>query len=80
MIFIAHYVQLRYNLYVFGFGYRKCLGQYLAGHMVKAIMVQLFSQHEVRIKDGRSGKDDYRIDKNTWVPVADVTVELSKFQ
>jgi hypothetical protein len=46
--------------------------------MVKAIMVHLFSRHEVRIKDGRSGKDDYRIDKSTWVPVADVTIKLSK--
>ncbi|EED13062.1 cytochrome P450 monooxigenase GliC-like, putative [Talaromyces stipitatus ATCC 10500] len=71
---------LRYNLYVFGFGHRKCLGQYLAGHMVKAIMVHLFAQHEVIIKNGRSGKDDYMIDKNTWVPVANVTIELSKLQ
>ncbi|QKX59052.1 uncharacterized protein TRUGW13939_06182 [Talaromyces rugulosus] len=72
--------KLRYNLYVFGFGHRKCLGQYLAGHMVKAIIVHLFSQHEVRIKNGRIGEDDYQIDKHTWVPVADVNVELSKLQ
>ncbi|UKZ70826.1 uncharacterized protein TrAtP1_011795 [Trichoderma atroviride] len=69
---------LRYNLFVFGFGYRKCLGQYLAGHMVKAILVHLFSQYEAKIIDGRKGKADYDIDKTTWVPVADVTVELTK--
>ena len=43
-------------------------------------MVHLFAQHEVIIKNGRSGNDDYMIDKNTWVPVADVTIELSKLR
>lgn len=48
--------------------------------MVKAILVHLFSQYEAVIIDGRKGKSDYDIDKTTWVPVADVTVELTKLQ
>lgn len=45
---------------------------------MKAILVHLFSQYEVAIINGRKGETDYNIDKTTWVPVADVTVELTK--
>jgi hypothetical protein len=47
--------------------------------MVKSIVAHLFSRYDVRVKAGRStqGGDEYVRDKNFWVPVGDVTIELS---
>lgn len=70
--------KLRYNLTVFGFGHRKCLGQYLGAHMIKAAVAHLFDQYEILVTDGRKADGDYKIHKESWVPMADVRVQLTK--
>ncbi|KAK4200401.1 cytochrome P450 [Triangularia verruculosa] len=69
---------LRYNLTVFGFGHRKCLGQHFGAHLIKAVVAHLFDQYEVLVTDGRKADGDYVIHKDSWVPMADVRVQLSK--
>ncbi|OCK77280.1 cytochrome P450 [Lepidopterella palustris CBS 459.81] len=71
---------LRYNLTVFGFGHRKCMGQYIGAHMIKAAVAHLFDQYEVLVTDGRKSDGDYKIHKDSWVPMADVRVQLTKLQ
>ncbi|CRL17417.1 Cytochrome P450 [Penicillium camemberti] len=68
---------LRYNLHVFGFGSRKCMGQYLAGHIAKALVVHLFHQYEVLVSDGRDGAN-YDTDKSSWTPKADASLQLTR--
>lgn len=70
--------QLRYNLHVFGFGGRKCMGQYVAGHIAKALVVHLFQQYEVQVLDGRLGAGKYDTDKSSWTPKADASLLLTK--
>lgn len=69
---------MRYNLTVFGFGHRKCMGQYLGAHMIKAAVAHLFDTYEVLVTDGRKSDGEYRIHKESWVPMADVRVRLTR--
>ncbi|KAG6358660.1 hypothetical protein INS49_012178 [Diaporthe citri] len=69
---------LRYNLIVFGFNGRKCPGQYIGAQMSKAILVHLLLQYDVQIVNGRQQQSDYKTDDSTWVPMADVTVQLTR--
>ena len=46
--------------------------------MIKAICAHLFSKYDVNIKQGQVGENDYKIDKSTWVPMADVNLEVTK--
>ncbi|KAL9086202.1 MAG: hypothetical protein Q9165_007267 [Trypethelium subeluteriae] len=69
---------LRYNLTIFGFGHRKCMGQYLGAHMIKAAVAHLFEKYEIRVSDGRKGDGEYKISKESWVPMADVRIRLRK--
>ncbi|KAF1973005.1 putative cytochrome P450 monooxygenase GliC-like protein [Bimuria novae-zelandiae CBS 107.79] len=58
--------ELRYNVHSFGIGSRKCMGQYVATHIVKALVLHLFSVYEVRLADEGAVK----VDKSAWTPKA----------
>ena len=75
---ISPVLQLRYNLHVFGFGSRKCMGQYVAGHIAKALVVHLFQQYEVLVSGGGGGNNKYNTDKSSWTPKADASLQLTK--
>lgn len=40
--------------------------------------MHLFLQYDVQIIKGRHGKGEYETDGSTWVPMADVTVQLTR--
>jgi gliotoxin/aspirochlorine/mycotoxins biosynthesis cytochrome P450 monooxygenase len=46
--------------------------------MIKAAVAHLFDQYKVLVTDGRQGAGDYKINKDSWVPMADVRVQLTK--
>lgn len=46
--------------------------------MVKAAVAHLFKQYDVLVKDGRKQGGDYRVDKSSWTPMADVRVQFTK--
>jgi len=54
------------------------MGQYVAGHIAKALVAHLFNQYEVFISDGSQGSDDYDTDKSSWTPKADASLLLTK--
>ncbi|KKK25539.1 hypothetical protein P175DRAFT_0512147 [Aspergillus ochraceoroseus IBT 24754] len=69
--------QLRYNLFSFGFGTRKCLGQHFAEAMMKLFICQLLSRYQIGLPRTEKQKDgDYKTSKDAWVPIADVEVNL----
>ncbi|KAI0172764.1 cytochrome P450 monooxygenase GliC2 [Hypoxylon sp. FL1284] len=67
---------LRYNLHSFGIGSRKCMGQYIAGHIVKSLVVHLFDKYEVGLLE--AGKTSAGSDKNSWTPKAEALLQLTK--
>ncbi|MCJ1286803.1 hypothetical protein MMC26_006149 [Xylographa opegraphella] len=72
---------LRYNLHSFGIGSRKCMGQYVATHIVKALVLHLFKEYEVVVSKERKGGDDsYDVDKSSWTPKAGVCLRLTRRQ
>ncbi|KAL8824453.1 MAG: hypothetical protein Q9191_005050 [Dirinaria sp. TL-2023a] len=68
--------QLRYNLFAFGFGTRKCLGQHDGERAVKALVYQLIDRFALKIQAGQYSGGDYKIEEGNWVPLADVILEL----
>lgn len=54
------------------------MGQYVAGHIVKSLVVHLFEQYEVDIIDGHQGGDNYNVDKSSWTPKAHASLRLVK--
>ncbi|KAI0469850.1 cytochrome P450 monooxygenase GliC2 [Xylariaceae sp. FL0804] len=69
---------LRHNFHVFGIGSRKCMGQYVAGHIAKAVVAHLFEKYEVEVSDGRKAGDAYDTDKSSWTPKADASLTLTR--
>lgn len=63
---------------MFGFGGRKCPGQYLGAQLAKALLVHLLRQYDVKIIRGSKGQSNYETDESTWVPMADVDIQLTK--
>lgn len=72
----ADVVKLRYNLFTFGFGSRKCLGKHFAEAMMKGFVCELISQYEIRVSD--KSQLDTTTDKAqaTWVPVSGIKIAL----
>ncbi|KAK3988694.1 cholesterol 24-hydroxylase [Cladorrhinum sp. PSN332] len=69
---------LRYNLHSFGIGSRKCMGQYVAGHIVKSLIVHLFNDYEVVLESGGQQKGQgYDVDNSSWTPKAAIELRLS---
>ncbi|KAF2121668.1 cytochrome P450 monooxygenase GliC2 [Lophiotrema nucula] len=69
---------LRYNLHSFGIGSRKCMGQYVASHIVKALVLHLFREYNVVLADGAQAGGSYDVDKSGWTPKAGGYLQLTK--
>jgi hypothetical protein len=54
------------------------MGQYVAGHIVKSLVVHLFEEYEVRVLKEHQGGDRYNVDKSSWTPKADASLQLTK--
>lgn len=57
------------------------MGQYLAGHIAKALVAHLFQEYEVLVwKGGNGGKggSEYGTNKESWTPKADASLVLRK--
>ncbi|KAF2869630.1 cytochrome P450 [Massariosphaeria phaeospora] len=67
--------ELRYNLFMYGLGSRKCLGQHLAESMIKAVIYHLICQFEIRIP---SHSNYSTASEKTWVPVSQVDIIMNK--
>ncbi|KAJ6101986.1 hypothetical protein N7486_004413 [Penicillium sp. IBT 16267x] len=69
--------ELRYNIFTFGFGTRKCLGQHFAETMVKLFVCHLLDCYEIRLPEEEAGKDENSPPSvETWVPVSDARIIL----
>ncbi|KAG6039050.1 hypothetical protein E4U19_007548 [Claviceps sp. Clav32 group G5] len=71
---------LRYNLFTFGMGTRKCLGSHFAEMMMKYFAMHLlnrFSLH-IPVEKGRSEAQTEDTSMSTWVPISDKEVALQK--
>ncbi|KAF3766641.1 cytochrome P450 monooxygenase GliC2 [Cryphonectria parasitica EP155] len=69
---------LRYNLHSFGIGSRKCMGQYVAGHILKSLVVHLFDTYEVSLLEGNQPRTGHETNKNSWTPKAEGSLLLTK--
>ncbi|KAJ5797251.1 uncharacterized protein N7518_005791 [Penicillium psychrosexuale] len=69
--------ELRYNLFTFGFGTRKCLGQHFAEAMLKHFVYHLLNRYEIELPrlDARKTWSSQPI-QDTWVPIANARVIL----
>ncbi|KAL2751984.1 hypothetical protein ACRALDRAFT_1058816 [Sodiomyces alcalophilus JCM 7366] len=68
---------LRYNLAIFGFGSRKCPGQYVAAQGVKALLVHILRQYDIEVIKERTDGKSHDTDKAQVIPMADVIVRLT---
>nr|ARP51717.1 cytochrome P450 [Phyllosticta cirsii] len=66
--------ELRYNVHNFGIGSRKCMGQYVGMHIVKALVVNLFDTYEVKLAD----ESEIKVDKSGWTPKAGGFLKLAR--
>lgn len=69
---------LRYNLHSFGIGSRKCMGQYVAGHILKSLVVHLFDTYEVSLLGAGKARAGQETNKNSWTPKAEESLLLTK--
>lgn len=69
--------QLRYNLFAFGFGTRKCLGQYLGEAMTKVYLVTVLQKYALELSQSDKEKGfEEASNGHTWVPLSDLRVSL----
>lgn len=54
------------------------MGQYVAGHIVKALVAHLFNEYEVVVEKGAQEGQGYDIDKSSWTPKAGIELKLTK--
>ncbi|GFF56480.1 cytochrome P450 734A1 [Aspergillus udagawae] len=70
--------ELRYNLYTFGFGTRKCIGQHFGEAIMKQFVCCLLSRYELRLPETeKAASSGYKNVKNTWVPISDARLVLT---
>lgn len=66
---------MRYNLFTFGFGTRKCLGQYFAEAVIKLCVISLLDFYDIRVV---SPTDDAQFEQNkTWIPASNIHLMLT---
>lgn len=68
---------LRYNLIIFGFGGRKCPGQYMAVQGIKALLVHLLRQYDIDILKEHEGGNSQTKTETQVIPMADVAIQLT---
>lgn len=61
---------------IFGFGSRKCPGQYVAAQGIKALLVHLLRQYNIDIIKEQK-EQSQGIDQSQVIPIADVIVQLT---
>lgn len=54
------------------------MGQYVAGHIVKSLVVYLFDRYEVSLLKADDAGASHETDKNSWTPKADASLLLTK--
>ncbi|KAK8162603.1 cytochrome P450 monooxygenase GliC2 [Phyllosticta citrichinensis] len=69
---------LRYNLYTFGYGSRKCMGQFFADKQLRSVLMHLYDNYEVLTKDDSKVEGAFKTDKSTWVGMFDVELLLKE--
>ncbi|KID66095.1 cytochrome P450 monooxygenase, partial [Metarhizium hybridum] len=70
-------LELRYNLFAFGMGSRKCLGSHFAEMMMKYFVIHLLDLYSLDIPVGKKAKkEDTSMD--TWVPIPDMEIILRR--
>ncbi|KAF7936254.1 uncharacterized protein EAE98_002473 [Botrytis deweyae] len=69
---------LKYNFFTWGFGNRDCLGQHLAELSIKIMVANLVKGYEVTICEAQKSDGEFRLAKNSWVPLSDVHIRISK--
>ncbi|MCJ1446796.1 MAG: hypothetical protein MMC23_007303 [Stictis urceolatum] len=67
--------ELRYNLFTFGFGVRKCLGQHDAELLIKSFMFEMLQQYDLSLTSSGMDLDG---SQSNWVPVANLAVRLQR--
>lgn len=65
----------RYNFWRFGFGPRQCVGKHAADVMVKAIMIYLVKNYEIRLVDENG---DWIRERHQWCTQPDFLLNLAK--
>ncbi|RMZ66109.1 cytochrome P450 monooxygenase [Pyrenophora seminiperda CCB06] len=70
--------QLRYNLHSFGIGSRKCMGQFVAGHIVKSLVVHLFDRYDVQSIDENKANASASAGMGSWTPKSDAVLRLTR--
>ncbi|KXJ85037.1 cytochrome P450 [Microdochium bolleyi] len=68
--------ELRYNLFVFGLGTRKCLGQYFGELMIKTFVVRLLERYTMTGLGGPQQAEVSGGSKDSWVPLSNVQIHL----
>ncbi|KAF2219166.1 cytochrome P450 oxidoreductase GliC [Elsinoe ampelina] len=69
---------VRYNLWRFGFGPRKCLGQHLADRMLRALTAALVSQYYLDCST--SLNDSHDLKDESWVGLPNETVHYRRVE
>ncbi|KZF23923.1 cytochrome P450 [Xylona heveae TC161] len=72
--------ELRYNLFTFGFGTRKCLGQHFADSMMKAFLFHLVSQYKISQSSSALAEKVADDSKTSWTPISDVKIDLQRIE
>jgi cytochrome P450 len=67
---------MRYNLFTFGLGTRKCLGQYFAEQVVKLCVISLLDFYDIRVVHPPDGAQSGQ--NKTWIPASDMHLTLTK--
>jgi gliotoxin/aspirochlorine/mycotoxins biosynthesis cytochrome P450 monooxygenase len=67
---------LRYNLFTFGYGHRKCLGQHVAEKMIHCLIFHLFNQYDINVLPNQSMHGSFKADKSSWIGLLDVDLEM----
>ncbi|KAI9149055.1 Cytochrome P450 monooxygenase tcpC [Paramyrothecium foliicola] len=64
---------LRYNLFSFGFGSRKCLGQHFGEMMLKLFLCRVVHDYDMKLSEAEKQKGLHeKAGKDTWVPITDL--------
>ncbi|QPH11341.1 hypothetical protein C2857_003059 [Epichloe festucae Fl1] len=70
-------LELRYNLFTFGMGTRKCLGSHFAELMMKYFIIHLLDTYSLDMPMGKeTGAEDTSM--HTWVPIPDKKIVMRR--
>ncbi|KAK4153858.1 cytochrome P450 [Chaetomidium leptoderma] len=66
-------LDLRYNLFSFGFGTRKCLGQRFGEVMLKLFVIHLLGRYDISLTPAARADLD-KVGRDNWVPIPEADV------